>query len=207
MITRRIIISGLALAWVPPAFAASEKPPIITILGDSITAGLGLDAKDALANRLRESLDMRGIKAVVRGAGVSGDTTAGGLGRLDFSVEADTTVCIIELGGNDYLQSVTPNQIQANLVEIVNRLQARNVRVIIAAGLAPKNAAGAYGRDFDAAFVAAAKATGATLIPDWLNTALANPAWRQADGIHPNADGVKVLAEALAPAVAAALTP
>jgi acyl-CoA thioesterase-1 len=203
MITRRFSCAALAVLAAFPA-AAAPKPPVVTLLGDSITAGLGLSAADALPARLQAALKGMGVEAVVRGAGVSGDTTAGGLARLDFSVQPDTAVCVVELGANDYFQSVDPSQIRANLTAIVKRLRARGVRVVLAANKAPKGA-GAYGRAFDATFPAVARSTGATLAPDLLSGVLDRPGFRQADGVHPNAEGVMIIARRLAPVVAAAL--
>ena len=210
MITRRPIFTALgglcaAPALAASAFAAPAAIPVVTVLGDSITAGLGLDARDALPQRLQEALGAHGIRAMVRAAGVSGDTTAGGLARLDFSVQKDTTVCVVELGGNDYLQSVDPEDTRANLTQIARRLKARGIKVILAGTGAPLHGAGTYGRDFDAAFVAAARDGGAILVPDVLKGIVGTPALIQADGLHPNAAGVKLLAGRLEPAVARAL--
>ena len=198
MITRRSSIAALVFAAFPAA--AAQKPPVVTILGDSITAGLGLPAGDALPAQLQAALKGLGVNAVVRGAGVSGDTTAGGLARLDFSVQPDTTLCVVELGANDYFQSVEPRQIQTNLTAIVKQLKGRGVRVLLAANKAPKGS-GAYGRAFDAVFAAVARSTGATLAPDLLSGVIDQPAFRQADGIHPNAAGVMIIVHRLAPMV------
>ncbi len=207
MITRRPILAGLAALCAIPAIAAAAPPvanaaPVITMLGDSITAGYGLNAKDALPARLQDALTAQGLKATVRAAGVSGDTTAAGLARLDFSVQKDTTLCVVELGGNDYLQSVDPSRIAANLTTIAMRLKARGIPVVILAGHTPAGSSGAYGRKFAAAFATAAKQTGATLLPDFLDGILDTPRLRQGDGIHPNAEGAKVLADRLAPTIA-----
>ena len=142
--------------------------------------------------------------AIVRGAGVSGDTSAGGLARLDFSVQPDTAVCVVELGANDYFQSVEPRQMQANLTAIVQRLRARGIRVVLAASTAPRGS-GAYGRAFDAVFPAVARSTGAILAPDLLQGVIDRPGLRQADGIHPNPQGVAIIAGRLAAVVATAL--
>ncbi len=204
MITRHFLIAAVVLLAAFPA-AAAPKPPVVTILGDSITAGLGLAAGDALPARLQAALKGLGVNAVVRGAGVSGDTTAGGLARLDFSVQPDTTLCVVELGANDYFQSVEPPQMQTNLIAIVKRLKARGVRVVLAANKAPKGS-GAYGRAFDAVFPAVARSTGATLASDILSGVIDQPGFRQADGVHPNAAGVMIIARRLAPIAAAMLS-
>ncbi len=205
MLTRRLLIAAAAGLAAFPAAAAPTKPPVVTILGDSITAGLGLAAGDALPARLQAALAAIGVSATVRGAGVSGDTTAGGLARLDFSVQPDTRVCVIELGANDYLQSVEPKLMQANLTAIVRRLKTRGVAVVLAGSNAPRTGSGAYGRAFDAVFPSVARAGGATLAPDLLAGVEDRPGFRQADGLHPNAAGVNIIAARLAPAVARAL--
>jgi acyl-CoA thioesterase-1 len=205
MLTRRLLIAAAAGLAAFPANAAPAKAPVVTILGDSITAGLGLAGGDALPARLQSALAAIGVSAVVRGAGVSGDTTAGGLARLDFSVQPDTRVCVIELGANDYLQSVEPKVMQANLTAIVRRLKARGVAVVLAGSNAPRTGSGAYGRAFDAVFPGVARAGGAILAADLLAGVEDRPGFRQADGLHPNAAGVKIIAARLAPAVARAL--
>src|ERR1700761_6563812 len=121
---RRALLLGIAASAAPlaiagPAFAARKR--VVTILGDSITAGLGLPAAAALPAQLDLALARLGMPVVVRGAGVSGDTSEDGLGRLNFSVQADTDICLVALGGNDLLQGVDPKQVQANLDAIVQR--------------------------------------------------------------------------------------
>ena len=204
MLTRRSLIGSMSLLAVK-ASAAEPTPPVVTILGDSITAGFGLSAADALPSQLQIALVGLGVKAAVRGAGVSGDTTSGALSRLDFSVQGDTRLCVIELGANDYFQSVEPRLVEANLEAIIRRLQRRHIRVVLAANKVPASGSGAYGRAFDAAFYTAAKATGAILAPDLLKGVMDRSGLRQADGIHPNPAGVKIIADRLARPVAAAI--
>ncbi len=187
-----------------PAWAAG-KAPVITILGDSITAGYGLRARDALPVQLQLALSRRGIAASVRGAGVSGDTTAGGLGRVDFSVQADTALCIVALGGNDLLQGLDPRGTRANLEAIVRRLKARRIRVVLCGIEAPRRMNAGFARAFNAAFPAVAHSEGVTLYPNLLEGVEMNPALNQGDGVHPNVRGVKVIAARLAPVVARAL--
>ena len=132
--TRRILIAGALAAW--PVHALAQVRPVVTVLGDSITAGLGLPSSAALPVQLQAQLRKLGANVVVRGAGVSGDTTAGGLARVDFSVQKDTSVCIVALGGNDLLQGLDPKRTKANLDKIVARLRARKIAVVLA-GLGP----------------------------------------------------------------------
>ncbi len=203
---RRGVVLGIAasagvLPLAGPALAARKK--VVTILGDSITAGFGLPAAEALPAQLGLALARLGAPVVVRAAGVSGDTSGDGLERLNFSVQADTDVCVVALGGNDLLQGLDPKTTRTNLSAIVRRLKARRVTVVLAGLTAPKAVGAGYVRDFDAVFPAVAKAERAPLYPDLM--AGVGPALRQADGIHPNATGVKIIAKGLAPVVARAL--
>jgi acyl-CoA thioesterase-1 len=202
VVRRRALVAGLIAGAATPVLAA-RAPPIVTILGDSITAGLGLPAAAALPARLGAALARLGAPAVVRGAGVSGDTTADGLARLDFSVQPDTAVCLVALGGNDLLQGLDPKSVRANLDAIVRRLKARRIGVVIAGLTAPRAVGAGYAKDFGAVFASVAHAEGALLYPNLL--AGVGPALRQGDGIHPNAAGVRLIAAGLAPVVARAL--
>ena len=205
--TRRILIAAaLLLATAADARAAPQAPPpVVTVLGDSITAGLGLPAAQAFPAQLHAALARLGVDAVVRGAGVSGDTSQGGLARLGFSVQPDTRVCVVELGANDGLQSIPPDRTQANLTQIVTRLRGRGVKVVLMGQRAPQHASGAYGRAFDAVFPQVARRTGAIFVPDVLAGVESDPALKQADGLHPNARGVQRIAARTAPFVARAL--
>ena len=199
---RRAFIAGFAALAAAPAWAAPRRK-VVTILGDSITAGLGLPAAAALPAQLEAALKRLRVAAVVRGAGVSGDTTADGLARLDFSVQADTAVCLVALGGNDLLQGLDPKTTRANLEAIVKRLKARRIIVVLAGQSAPKAVGAHYAHDFNAVFPAVAAAEHAPLYPDLM--AGVGPGLRQRDGVHPSAAGVKVIAGRLAPLVAKSL--
>ena len=200
---RRVLLAAALAAW--PAHGLTQARPVVTLLGDSITAGLGLPSSAALPVQLQAQLRKLGANAVVRGAGVSGDTTAGGLARVDFSVQKDTTVCIVALGGNDLLQGLDPKRTKANLDKIVARLRARKIAVVLA-GLQPPPVIGkAYAREFQAVFPAVAKAHGAILYPNLLAGVAQVARLNQSDGFHPNAQGVIVIAQGLAPVVARAL--
>ncbi|HTK35220.1 MAG TPA: arylesterase [Caulobacteraceae bacterium] len=203
MPTRRLVLAALTGFCTLPAVAGPV--PVVTILGDSITAGLGLRAADALPAQLEAALRGLKVAARVRGAGVSGDTTAGGLARLDFSVQPDTDLCVVELGGNDLLQGVDVGQTRANLDAIVRRLKKRGIAVVLAGGRAPSTTLGSYGRAFDALFPAIAAAQHVALAPDLLAGVMDRPGLKQADGLHPNPAGVKLVAARLAPVVAKAL--
>ncbi|MFT4933623.1 MAG: acyl-CoA thioesterase-1 [Pseudoalteromonas distincta] len=188
----------------PPSPLAPGDLPVVALLGDSITAGYGLPAKDALPAQLEAALAAAGTPARVRAAGVSGDTTAGALARVDFSIQDDTDLCVVALGGNDLLQGIEPATMRANLEGIITRLKARNIPVLLAGMQAPPSY-GAYATDFAAVFEGLARDHDVALYPFLLDGVALDPALNQDDGIHPNAEGVKVIARRLAPAVAAAL--
>lgn len=177
----------------------AATPPVVTLLGDSIAAGYGLAAADALPAQLEAALARRGVPVEMRGAGVSGDTSAGGAARVGFSVQPDTALCIVELGANDYLQSVPPEETKRSLTQIVDALKARHIRVLLLGGTAPGRSSGSYGAAFDSIFPDIAKAEHVTLDPDFLAGIETDPSLKQADGLHPNAAGVRKMADAIAP--------
>jgi len=201
--TRRAVLAWTLLS--PAAALAQGRPKVVTMLGDSITAGYGLPAAAALPNQLHLALAKLGVPNIVRGAGVSGDTLSGGAGRVDFSVRKDTDLAIVALGGNDLLQGQDVKLSRAALDTIVKKLQARGIGVLIAGINAPSEIGGGYARDFNAVFSSVAKAHGVPLYPDLIAGVGRNAALKQPDGIHPNARGVIIIAERLAPVVAKAL--
>lgn len=184
------------------ASAAPEK--IVTLLGDSITAGFGLPSAEALPVRLEEALRAKGLSVRVRGAGVSGDTTGGGLARVGYSVQDDTDLCIVALGGNDMLQGVDPATVRANLEAIIASLKVRDIPVLLAGMKAPPQY-GAYAAEFDRIFVDLARKDDVAAYPFLLEGVALDRRYNQPDGIHPNAQGVRIIAEGLAPVVAVAL--
>jgi acyl-CoA thioesterase-1 len=203
-VTRRSFAALIAGAAASPAFARA-KPRIVTLLGDSITAGFGLPARQALPAQLEAALAGLAPGTRVRGAGVSGDTSAGGAARVDFSVQKDTTVCVVALGGNDLLRGLDPRQTRANLDRIIRRLKARGITVLLAGLTAPAAIGRSYARDFGAVYPALAKQHGVALYPNLLAGVAGDPRLNQRDGIHPNAAGVTIIATRLAPVVARAL--
>jgi acyl-CoA thioesterase-1 len=202
-LSRRALIAAPLLALPGPAFAARGK--VVTILGDSITAGLGLPAQAALPAQLHQALERMGVPNIVRGAGVSGDTSAGGAARLDFSVQPDTRVVVVALGGNDLLRGLEPQTTRANLDRILRRLKQRRMGVVLAGIEAPSEIGRNYAREFNGIFPALARQYGAALYPNLLAGVVRNKALIQPDGIHPNARGVQVIVRGLAPIVARAL--
>lgn len=201
--TRRTLFALPLIVAAGPALAARSK--VVTVLGDSITAGYGLPAAAALPAQLQLALRRLGVTALVRAAGVSGDTTAGGLSRVDFSVRKDTDLTVVALGANDLLQGQDPRRTRANLDGIIKKLKARRIGVVLTGIAAPVEIGGGYARDFNAVFPALARAHGVPLYPNLLAGVARTPALNQPDGIHPNARGAAIIAARLAPVVAKAL--
>ena len=202
-ISRRAALA-VALAALP-AHALAARGKVVTILGDSITAGLGLPGRDALPNQLHLALERLGVPNMVRGAGASGETTADGVGRMDFSIRPDTAVVVVALGGNDLLQGFDPKVTRANLDRILTRLKARHMGVVLTGMKAPPELGRGYARDFNAVFADLARAHNVAFYPDLLAGVGRNRTLNQADGIHPNAQGVAIIARGLAPVVAKVL--
>ena len=204
---RRRLLAALAALTVPAPLPtlARGRAGVVTILGDSITAGYGLRAADALPAQLQAALARLGVDAVVRGAGVSGDTTAGGLARIDFSVQADTDVCVVALGGNDLLQGLDPHTTHENLRRILKQLKTRRIGAVLCGLKAPAGLNAGFAREFNAAFPALARAEGAAFYPNLLAGVAQTAGLNQADGLHPNPTGVKIIVRGLAPVVAKAL--
>jgi len=201
-IGRREALIGAGAALLAGGAAAA---PAITVLGDSITAGYGLKAQEALPVQLQAALARAGVAARVRNAGVNGDTTSGGLARLDRAVPKDTDVCVVALGGNDLLMGVAPARTKANLDAIVRRLKARGITPVLAGMRAPPLLGAAYQQAFDAVWPSLARAHGVALYPFLLEGVALDPRFNLSDRIHPNAQGVRIIAERLAPVVAKTL--
>ncbi len=201
--TRRALFALPLIAVATPAVAA--PPRVVTVLGDSITAGFGLPAAQAVPAQLQLALRKLGLAVQVRAAGVSGDTTAGGLARVDFSVRKDTDLAVVALGANDLLQGQDPKRTRANLDGIIRKLKARRIGVVLTGISAPIEIGGGYARDFNAIFPGLARTHGVPLYPNLLDGVARRPALNQPDGIHPNARGAQIIAARLAPVVAKAL--
>ena len=178
-----------------PQPSSADARPRIVVLGDSLTAGLGLPIAAAYPSLLQERLKADGLDLKVENAGVSGDTSAGGLARLDWALQGDVRVLIVALGGNDALRGLPAGQLQRNLAEIIERAQARGIAVILAGMEAPPN----YGRDYIVAFhkVYPALATQYHLafVPFLLQGVAGNESLNQRDGIHPTAEGARIVAD------------
>jgi acyl-CoA thioesterase I len=206
-----IAAAGLVLlgaAWLfAGAFSAQaqaggqERPVKLVVLGDSLTAGLGLPAGEAFPAKLASALKAKGLAVDVADAGVSGDTTSGGLGRLDWSVPEGTDAVIVELGANDALRGVDPKITRGALEEILRRLQDRGIAVLLAGMQAPRNLGEGYARSFDALYPELAKAYGVLFYPFFLDGVVTDARLNQRDGLHPNAAGVDVIVARILPKV------
>jgi acyl-CoA thioesterase-1 len=179
-----------AEAAAPPATGAVRK---IVILGDSLTAGLGIEKSQSFPSLLQRRLDAAGHKYEVVNAGVSGDTTAGGLRRLDWSIGGDTRILVVALGGNDGLRGLPVTDTKKNLDEIITRAEQRGIKVILAGMEAPPNYGAHYTASFRELFRDLATEHNLTLIPFLLEGVAGVPALNNSDGIHPNPEGARIV--------------
>ena len=185
---------------------ASARPAIrVVVLGDSLTAGLGLPPEEAYPSLLQARLRDRGWSVDVINAGVSGDTSAGGLRRLDWSLDPSTRVLIVALGGNDGLRGLPSDALRINLGTIIERTQARRVTVILAGMEAPPNLSRPYSTAFRQVYRDLADQYHVALLPFLLDGVAGVGSLNQADGIHPNAAGARKVADNLWPLVEAAV--
>ena len=181
--------------------SAFAEPLKLVVLGDSLSAGYLLAPDEAFPTQLEAALEKRGHEVEVINAGVSGDTTADGLARLDWSVGPDARAVIVELGANDALRGLPPEKTRENLSEIVSRLTDRNVKVLVAGMLAPRNLGEDYATRFDPIFADVARIHGAMLYPFFLQGVAMRPELNLADGMHPTGEGVSIIVENMLPAV------
>ncbi|WP_456308886.1 arylesterase [Siccirubricoccus soli] len=171
-------------------------------MGDSLTAGFGLPPGEGFVPQLEAALRAAGRQVQVLNAGVSGDTTAGGLARLDWALADRPQAAIVALGGNDGLRALPPAQSRASLAAILDRLAARDIPVLLAGMLAPPNLGAEYGREFAAVFAElAASRPQVVFYPFFLEGVAGDPALNQPDGIHPNRRGVAEMVRRILPAV------
>jgi acyl-CoA thioesterase-1 len=180
---------------------AAAAPARVLMLGDSLTAGYGLPAADSLPSQLESLLKNQGLDVLILNGGVSGDTTAGGLARLDWALADNPAYALLALGANDALRGLSPDKAYENLDVIITRLKAKKVKVMILGMLAPLNLGRDYRESFDAIFPKLAAKHNVPLYPFLLDGVALEPKLNQRDGIHPNADGVKIIVGRLAPLV------
>ena len=195
-----ILVLMVALMTAAPALA---QPVKVVVLGDSLSAGLGLSAADAFPAKLQKALKDKGIDVEIANAGVSGDTASGGRDRLDWSVPQGTEAVIVELGANDALRGTDPAITRSALSDIVKGLKARGVAVLLLGMLAPPNYGSDYAARFNTIYPDLSKSFGVPLYPFFLDGVAADPKLNQKDGIHPTKEGVEVIVAKMLPAVEA----
>jgi acyl-CoA thioesterase-1 len=178
---------------------AFADDPVIVALGDSLTAGFGLLVDEAYPTLLEQRLRREGYGYRVVNAGLSGDTTAGGLRRVDWVLRSRPTIVIVALGANDGLRHQSPAAMRDNLVEIVRRLRAAGATVLLAGMRVPPNYGPDYARAFAAVFPEVARTTGVPLVPFLLDGVAGDPRLNQPDGIHPTPEGQRIIATTLWP--------
>jgi acyl-CoA thioesterase I len=188
------------------SFPAKAETTNILVLGDSLTAGLGLDAPQAYPAQLEVALKARGHDVKVVNAGVSGDTVAQGAARLGWALSDDVDAVIVELGANDALRGLPPAQAEAALDQIASDIAAKPLPLLIMGMRSPPNMGPDYAAAFEPMFDRVAQKHGALLYPFFLDGVAADAQLNQADGIHPNSKGVSVIVERTLPVVEALLT-
>lgn len=183
------------------SLAVAAEPLRIVALGDSLTAGLGLEAENTFPVRLEAALLARGHSVTIVNAGVSGDTARDGLARLDWSVGPDADAVIVELGANDALRGIDPKFAREALDTLLERLSDRGIPVLLAGMLAPPNLGDAYAAVFNPIFPDLAAKHEVVLYPFFLDGVAGDSKLNLEDGMHPNADGIAIIVERILPAV------
>lgn len=199
----RVAVFSLLIALAALPLGAAAAPVTILALGDSLTAGLGLEQNQAFPAKLEAALKAKGIDAKVINAGVSGDTAVQGAARLDWSLTDDVQAVIVELGANDALRGLEPSQAGAALKEIVTKVRAKNLPVLVAGMRSPPNLGPDYGKAFEAIYAQFAGQDGVILYPFFLDGVAADAKLNQPDGMHPTAEGVDVIVARILPQVEA----
>jgi acyl-CoA thioesterase-1 len=212
MLVLSMLLLSLAAAaevgFAAPALAQAPagtggKPIKMVVLGDSLSAGYGLPAAAAFPARLQNALKNNGIDVDMGNAGVSGDTSSGGRDRLDWSVPDGTAAVILELGANDALRGTDPKVTRSALSDILTRLKARGIAVLLCGMVAPPNYGSDYAARFNAIYPDLAKSFAVPLYPFFLEGVAADARLNQADGMHPTAEGVDVIVRNILPTVEA----
>lgn len=187
--------------WFATLAPAAAEPLQIVGFGDSLMAGYGLQPGESFPEKLEKALRAKGHDVVIVNAGVSGDTSSGGLARLDWSVPDGTDLVILELGGNDMLRGIAPEITEKNLDQMISRLQERNIGVLLAGMRAAPNLGSDYAAAFDGIYSRLAEKHGVPLYPFFLDGVAADRVFLLEDGMHPNAAGIDRMVERFLPAV------
>ncbi|HEY4076229.1 MAG TPA: arylesterase [Rhizomicrobium sp.] len=197
----KTLLSTVLLLIMATAGSALAKPVKILALGTSLTQGYGLPPGTEFTVQLQAALKRAGIDAAVTNAGVSADTSAGGLSRLDWSLADHPDAVILELGSNDMLRGTPPSETEKNLRAILDRLKGAHVKVLLTGMHAQRNLGADYVRQFDGIYPRIAKDYDVLFYPFFLDGVALNPKLNQADGMHPNPEGVKVIVTRMLPYV------
>lgn len=189
-----------------PVLAKPVTAPVTVLaLGDSLTAGYGLEQEESFPAQLETSLHSAGYSVNVVNAGVSGDTSAGALARIEWALAERPDIVVVTLGGNDALRGLDPAQTYENLDQIIARIKQAGSRVLLAGMRSPRNLGADYNEAFDQIYPNLAKRYDLLFYPFFLEGVAAEPSLNQADGIHPNAEGIRLIVKGLQPLVAAAI--
>lgn len=199
-LTLWFICAAMALIATPINVAKANEIKLL-VLGDSLSAGYGLPTGEGFTDQLETALRQEGLDVKVLNGGVSGDTTAGGLARLEWMLSDKPDAFIVELGANDGLRGLNPNDTRANLDSILRKLKRNNIPTLLAGMLAPPNMGGEYGDDFNGIYSALADQHAVTFYPFFLEGVAGNPELNQEDTIHPNAEGVAEIIRRILPSV------
>lgn len=194
-----------AISMLAGGAVRAETPLEIVVLGDSLVAGYELGPGEDYPTKLQAALTEAGYDVKIANAGVSGDTTSGGLARLDWSVPDGTNGVILELGANDALRGIAPQEAAKNLSTIIERLEDREIPVMLMGMMAPPNMGASYGAEFNPIYPELASEYGLELYPFFLDGVATHADLQLADGMHPNARGVEVMVEKTLPSVEAFL--
>lgn len=203
--SKSFVIAGLLLisammGWMATSLANDQQVHIVAF-GDSLTAGYGLPPKADFASKLQSALRDRGLAVRISNAGVSGDTTTGGLARFDWAIPADADAVILELGANDALRGIAPSIAKSNLDKILSKLKSRKIPVLLAGMQAPANWGDQYKKDFDGLFSQLAKKHETLLYPFFLEGVIDKPSLKLPDALHPNEQGVDEIVRRILPSV------
>ena len=197
-----LLLAALCGGMVSGSGSAAARTARILAFGDSLTAGFGLPRDQSFPAQLERQLRADGIDVRVVDSGQSGDTTAGGLARLDWSLADKPDLVILELGANDMLRGIDPATVRANLDATIEKIKASGAKVLLAGMRATPNWGEKYQKDFDRIYPELARTHGVALYPFFLDGVAMDPELNQPDGLHPNARGVAMIVERLAPRVA-----
>ena len=203
----KAMIRGLfAIGWMFAAIGASNAEPMrIVAFGDSLSAGYELPEADGFPKQLEAALKTKGYDVIVENSAVSGDTSTGGLDRLDWSIADGTNLVILELGANDALRGIDPALTRSNVDEMLKRLKARNIPVVLAGMLAPPNMGDNYAKPFNAIYPELAAQYDVPLYPFFMEGVITEASLKLSDGLHPNAKGVAVIVSGILPFIEAEL--